>query len=118
MMTGCDEFDNDPTFKALCEMFDARLVAVNTPTHFMGRWPSCVKVGDGDFVDLPMVELAAVVSKPELERNRARLFVAHVLKLKQDPKQLDHARAIWKGAMKHEHDQFKDWIKTDWKDMA
>jgi len=108
------ELEQDETLQALVDTFNARLISAESEHSYVGNWTPCVKLGEaqGETLTLPTVRLVYACEKAELERSRATLFAAYLLKQEKT-----QARALWDAASENEAPEFMRWTLEDikWK---
>lgn len=111
-LTEIPELEGDENLQQLIDTFDARLVAAQTKHHYVGTVSSSVRIGEDDYIRLPSVRLTLCVHKAELERARASLFAAWLIRQSQE-----EARRVWKLAAQWEGKEFMAWVREDveWK---
>lgn len=109
---GIPGFTEDSTLESLMETFNARLVQAESREYYVGNLTLTVKTGENESVTLPTLRLVTASHKAELERARATLFAAYLLRLDKA-----QARRLLDSAALHESDEFIGWTKIDvaWK---
>lgn len=105
-------FTEDSVLDSLVETFNARLVQAESKEHFVGNLTITVRTGEKDHITLPTVRLVTAAHKGNLERARATLFAAYLLRLGRE-----EARRIFTAAMQWESEEFMGWTRLDieWK---